>query len=33
LMLKYPSDPLYNNILNYRSIDKLAGTYIGRPSE
>lgn len=33
LQLKYPSDPLYPSILEYRSIDKLAGTYIGRVEE
>lgn len=31
LILKYPNDPLYGKILEYRSLDKLAGTYIGRP--
>lgn len=31
LRLKYPDDPLYAVILDYRSIDKLAGTYVGRP--
>lgn len=30
LLVKYPSDPLYPLILEYRSIDKIAGTYIGR---
>lgn len=33
LMLDYPADLLYPEILNYRSIDKLAGTYVGRPVE
>jgi hypothetical protein len=33
LLLKYPSDPLYGKILEYRALDKLAGTYIGRPIE
>lgn len=32
-MLKYPLDPLYAAVLEYRSIDKLAGTYVGRPNE
>jgi hypothetical protein len=31
LILKYPHDPLYNLILEYRELDKLAGTYVGRP--
>jgi hypothetical protein len=31
LRIKYPNDPLYGIILDYRQIDKLAGTYIGRP--
>jgi hypothetical protein len=31
LILDYPQDLLYPEILNYRSLDKLAGTYIGRP--
>jgi len=31
LILKYPDDPVYNMILTYRELDKLAGTYIGRP--
>lgn len=30
LIAKYPSDPLYSSILEFRSLDKLAGTYIGR---
>jgi hypothetical protein len=33
LMLKYPDDKLYSLVLQYRSIDKLAGTYVGRPIE
>lgn len=33
LRLKYPDDKLYELVLNYRSLDKLAGTYIGRPCE
>jgi ribosomal protein L34E len=33
LILTYPTDPCYNLILTYRSIDKLAGTYVGRPSK
>lgn len=33
LILKYPDDILYKLILEYRSLDKIAGTYIGRPSE
>jgi uracil-DNA glycosylase family 4 len=32
LILKYPGDPVYNLVLEYRELDKLAGTYIGRPS-
>lgn len=31
LMIKYPDDKLYPTILDYRGVDKLAGTYIGRP--
>lgn len=31
--LKYPADELYPLVLAYRQIDKLAGTYVGRPSE
>jgi DNA polymerase I-like protein with 3'-5' exonuclease and polymerase domains len=31
LRLKYPDDKLYELVLTYRSLDKLAGTYIGRP--
>lgn len=33
LLAKYPSDVLYSLILKYREIDKIAGTYIGRPCE
>lgn len=33
LILDFPDDKLYPEILNYRSLDKLAGTYIGRPVE
>jgi uracil-DNA glycosylase family 4 len=33
LILKYPDDILYPSILEYRGLDKLAGTYIGRPCE
>ena len=33
LMLKWKDDPLYAMILDYRSVDKIAGTYIGRPVE
>jgi hypothetical protein len=33
LRLKYPDDRLYELVLTYRSLDKLAGTYIGRPIE
>lgn len=32
LLAKYPDDVLYSLILQYRELDKLAGTYIGRPS-
>jgi hypothetical protein len=32
LILLYPQDPLYGIILTYRQLDKLAGTYLGRPS-
>lgn len=28
---KYPDDTLYKSILTYRKLDKIAGTYIGRP--
>jgi hypothetical protein len=31
LMRRYPDDPLYPMVLDYRMLDKLAGTYIGRP--
>lgn len=31
LILSFPSDPFYGMILEYRELDKLAGTYIGRP--
>ena len=31
LMGKYPSDKLYPLVLEYREIDKVAGTYLGRP--
>lgn len=30
---QYPEDMLYSLILKYREIDKLAGTYVGRPIE
>jgi hypothetical protein len=30
---KYPEDPLYPVVMEYRKLDKIAGTYIGRPSE
>lgn len=33
LILAYPLDPVYQTVLEYRSIDKIAGTYIGRPVE
>lgn len=33
LILAYPLDPLYPLVLQYRSYDKLAGTYLGRPVE
>jgi hypothetical protein len=33
LILRYTDDPLYGKILEYRALDKLAGTYIGRPVE
>ncbi len=29
----YPTDPVYPLVLTYRELDKIAGTYIGRPSE
>lgn len=31
LIVKYPLDKLYGRVLEYRELDKLAGTYIGRP--
>lgn len=31
LILRYPDDIIYPTILEYRSLDKIAGTYIGRP--
>lgn len=31
LILTYPLDNLYQLVLQYRALDKLAGTYIGRP--
>ena len=31
LIRKYPDDKLYKGVLKYRELDKLAGTYIGRP--
>lgn len=31
LQIKYPDDILYRTILSYREMDKVAGTYIGRP--
>jgi len=30
LIIKYPLDKLYPIILQYRELDKLAGTYVGR---
>lgn len=33
LIGKYPLDPLYPLVLEYRELDKIAGTYIGRPAE
>ena len=33
LTARYKDDKLYSLILKYREIDKIAGTYIGRPSE
>lgn len=30
-ILKHPLDPVYPLVLEYRSLDKTAGTYIGRP--
>lgn len=32
LILKYPDDKLYQLVLLYRQVDKLAGTYVGRPA-
>ena len=31
LIRKFPLDKLYPLVLTYRELDKLAGTYIGRP--
>jgi uracil-DNA glycosylase family 4 len=31
LIRRYPDEPLYPGVLEYRELDKLAGTYIGRP--
>lgn len=31
LIAKYPGDTLYRSVLEYRTIDKIAGTYVGRP--
>lgn len=33
LMLRYPNDQLYPLVLEYRGLDKLAGTYVGRVDE
>lgn len=33
MIRKYQGDPLYENVLVYRELDKLAGTYIGRPAD
>jgi hypothetical protein len=33
LILKYKNDKIYPLILEYRSLDKIAGTYIGRPAD
>lgn len=33
LMLDFPDDPLYKEILWYRVLDKIAGSYLGRPGE
>lgn len=33
LILAYPLDSIYSLVLEYRGIDKIAGTYIGRPSD
>ena len=32
LVKKYPDDKLYPLILEFRTLDKIAGTYIGRPN-
>jgi len=32
LILKHPDDPLYPLVLDYREVQKLSGTYIGRPA-
>jgi hypothetical protein len=32
LMKQFPDDPVYAGTLRYRELDKLAGTYIGRPT-
>jgi hypothetical protein len=32
LVGKFPQDPLYPAVLKYRDLDKIAGTYIGRPN-
>lgn len=31
LIGKYPGDKLYPLVLTYRELDKVGGTYIGRP--
>jgi len=31
LIGRYPDDPIYDLVLTYRSLDKIAGTYIGKP--
>jgi len=33
LITRYPQDELYPLILEYRELDKIAGTYVGRPVE
>ena len=33
LVVKYPEDSLYSAVLEHRVLDKIAGTYIGRPME
>lgn len=33
LIQKYPDDRLYPAVLEYRELDKLSGTYIGRPTD